>query len=136
MGEAKRRRLGSGGDADAYADIASYLVNESADKPPQLMFGPVTWRPSDGATAKVWSFIVGTGNADKHALFHRIEVCDGLDPDETRAKVQLALVAHRPCVMIDFDDELRFVQACESLWPCEKATRIRKTIEAERASKT
>jgi len=46
----------------------------------------------------------------------------------------LALVERRPCVMHDFDDELEMAKWAEAAWPCAKSTRIRKSIEAERAA--
>ena len=38
-----------------------------------------------------------------------------------------------PMVLHEFDDELRFAEFCEAMWPCERTTRIRAGVEPERA---
>jgi hypothetical protein len=136
MGEA-RRRIGRspegeirGPAADVYADIAAYLLDGSADR--MLLLGPVVWFPSDGTSARRWSFnVVGcsrTGEA-RHDQLNAETEAEAL---EFRAGLFAALVDHGSCLLQDLDDELHMARMAEAAWPGDKITRLRERIEAER----
>jgi hypothetical protein len=69
---------------------------------------------------------------DGGARIHELGAQNEKDTDEMRFGAKLALVAAKPCVMVDFDDELKMAKQAETLWPCDKITRVRKQMEAER----
>jgi hypothetical protein len=151
MGEAKRRkpvrreeaeRMGRALNADAAmvevkgdveelcSGMAAYLLEGSIDR--TLLFGPVVWAPSDGMSARRWWFhVVGcdrTGEVWNDELTAETEA----DTVALRADVMVALVAHPPCVAIDFNDELEMAKVAEANWPCTTITGIRQGIEAKR----
>lgn len=108
-------------------DIAAFLVSKAADH--TLAIGPSVWQPSADGLSKRWYFVVGSGDASGE--FH----CDQIIGDATdRLSLLAALVAHKPLVIHDFDDELAMASFAEALWPCAKITRIREQMERERAN--
>jgi len=142
MGEAKRRsRLGQqladdeegeikGDMAEICAETADYLLEASIDR--TLLFGPVVWLPSDGTSARQWRFIVVGCDRTGETRVDQLNAETEADTMAFRAGVMAALIEHRPCVMIDFDDELQMARQAEAAWPCAKITRLREGIEAER----
>jgi hypothetical protein len=92
-----------------------------------VVIGPLRWQPSDGASGKEWYFIVAT--SEKGRGFR----CDAVFGDaEARTTLIAAFIPHRPLVIHDMADELDMARLCETLWPGERITRIRKGIEVER----
>jgi hypothetical protein len=143
MGEARRRRSPTGrmlanaedckvkGDiAEICAETAAYLLEGSVDR--TLLLGPIVWRPSDGTSARQWYFHVAGCDRTGEMRVDQLNAESEADTEALRAGIKMALVERRPCVMIDFDDELAMARWAEALWPCGKATRIREGIEAER----
>jgi hypothetical protein len=153
MGEAKRRkpvareeaeRMGralnaaaetvevKGDMVEICAGTAAFLLAGSVDR--TLLFGPIVWRPSDGTSARQWYFMVvgcdRTGETRHDQLFAETED----DTVALRSDIMAALVAHPPCVAMDFNDELGMAKVAEANWPCAKITGIRQEIEAERAA--
>jgi DnaJ-domain-containing protein 1 len=153
MGEAKRRkpvsrkeaeRMGramnaavetvevKGDMAEICSGTAAYLLEGSVDR--TLLFGPVIWRPSDGTSARRWCFIVVGCDRTGETRHDQLGAETEDDTVALRSDIMAALVAHRPCVAIDFNDELEMAKVAEANWPCAKITRIRQGIEAERAA--
>jgi hypothetical protein len=142
MGEAKRRsRLGrlmangeegeiKGRAAEIYAEAAAFLLDGSTDR--TLLIGPVVWLPSDGVSARVWRFIVVGCDRKGETRHDQLGAETEADTVEMRAGIMAALVEHRPCVMHDFADELEMAKWAEAIWPCDKITRVRERVEAER----
>lgn len=56
---------------------------------------------------------------------------EGMEVDELRASVMLALVQRRPLVIHDMDDEIAMVRLCEMLWPGKRISKLRAAVEAE-----
>jgi len=140
MGEAKRKQMRdqgyevTGSDADILGKMVEH-VRENADDL-NVVIGPAAWQPSDGTTSKVWYFIVATSEKGRGFRCDQIVIADSMgDPDETRRGFIAALVRHRPLVIHDTDDELYMARLCETLWPGERITGIRKSIERERGAK-
>jgi hypothetical protein len=153
MGEAKRRkpvarqkaeRMGRALNADAEAveikgdmaelcaGTAAYLLEGSVDRTPCLV-------RSSGSRAM--GLRRGVGISSSLAAITRVKrdtISFSLRQRPTpwllRSGVKTALVAHPPCVLHDFDDELRLAKLAEILWPCAKITGIRQSIEAERTA--
>ena len=116
--------------AKMYDELAAYLLDGSIDR--TLLFGPVVWRPSDGTSARRWYFVVaGCDRTGETRVNHLIAETEA-ETVALRAGVMAALIKHRPCVAIDFDDELEMAKQAEAAWPGPKITRIREGIEAER----
>jgi hypothetical protein len=136
MVEAKRRGRDKAGPivkgrmADVCASTAAYLLRDAVDR--TLFLGPVCWQPSDGTSARRWYFNVAGCKRNGEIFVDQLCAETEADTVEMRAGVTMALAGLRPCVMLDFDDELEMARRAESLWPGEKITRIRKEIEAER----
>jgi hypothetical protein len=144
MGEAQRSRIGrllandeageiKGDMAEICAEAAAYLLDGSVDR--TLLFGPVVSRPSDGTSARQWCFIVvGCDRASGEMRHDQLGAETEAEAAALRASVMAALVALRPCVMHDFDDELEMAKWAEAIWPCATITRIREGIETERTA--
>jgi hypothetical protein len=110
------------------AEAAAHLLQDSVDR--VLLFGPVVRRPETNwyfivvgcsRTGEVWNDLFGVGSEGATV--------------KMREHLKVALVEKRPCVMIDFDDELEVAGYAEAIWPCQKITRIREQIEAERGAR-
>jgi len=52
-----------------------------------------------------------------------------------RGGLKAALVEHRPCVIVDFADELEMARHAEAAWPGAKIRRIVAQLEAERVGR-
>ncbi|MGB7045599.1 MAG: hypothetical protein WBD65_12045, partial [Methylocella sp.] len=103
----------------------------------QVVIGPLL-RPPIGQSGPDY-FLIASSEAVRGFRCDQITIGDGLgDGVEHRNGVLAAFVQHgigRGFVVHDTDDELYMVKLCETLWPGERITRIRKGIEAERAVK-
>jgi hypothetical protein len=59
---------------------------------------------------------------------------EGVSGKPLRIQLIAAFRANRKLVIHDVGDELDMARLCERLWPGERITRLRKEVEAERAS--
>jgi len=96
--------------------------------------GPVVWRPSDGTSARLWYLVVVGCDRQSEARIDRLVAGTEADTVAMRTGIIAALVAHKPCVVHDFDDELDMARHAEATWPGEKIRGVREAIEAERAA--
>jgi hypothetical protein len=80
------------------------VLKGSADR--TLFFGPVVWRPSDGTSARLWYFVVVGCDRQSEARVDQLVAGTEADTVAMRTGIMTALVAHKPCVAIAFDDEL------------------------------
>jgi hypothetical protein len=104
------------------AQIVEYVLRDAGDT--TVIVGPLFWHHTDGYSY----FVIATCGLDKQFR------CDRVDGDaDDRMAVMAKLVASRPRVIIDMDDELEMARMCEAVWPGERVTRLRKAVEAERA---
>jgi hypothetical protein len=94
-----------------------------------VVLTPMVWHPSKNG--KAWSF---TASVSKHGEWHaiKIEDHDYEPPGDARSMVQVALTSREPIVVHDCDDELYAAKLCERLWPGERITKVRQSIERER----
>jgi hypothetical protein len=92
-----------------------------------VVVGPVVWHDSN-PTEKY--FIIATSEAGRGFRCDRLSIAD----DGDRLAVLAALFQRRPLVIHDCDDELYMARLCETLWPGERISKLRATLEAERAS--
>ena len=53
--------------------------------------------------------------------------------DAARNTIGMALVAAKPCVILDLDDELEMFKFAEAEWPSKDNAKRRESLEAERA---
>jgi hypothetical protein len=114
-------------------DTASHLLNGIGDR--QVVVGPLCWQPSDGASAKLWYFVVATAGKDHRFRCDQIIVPDRIEGNSMRYAVIAALTRHPPIVIHDMSDELQMARLCEALWPGKRISKIRAQVEAERGSK-
>lgn len=95
-----------------------------------VVIGPLSWRPTDGLSAKRWYFIICTSEEGRGFRCDEIIVPEA---DETyRTGIIAEFVKHRPLVLHDMDDELAMARLCEALWPGDRITNLRKAVERER----
>jgi hypothetical protein len=106
-------------------DAVNYVLDEAGNT--QVVVGPLV-RDADGR----WYFMLATAGADNECHLDQIVVSFD-EPEADRARVLHALVERRPLTTHDTDDELAMARLCETLWPGERITSIRRAIEAERA---
>jgi hypothetical protein len=122
--------MGVKANTDPMADCVDYVTRNLADN--ILVIGP-TVLTENKAGKKEWYFVVSGCDKDRGFRSDTIVAGNGLDKDKLRAGFILKLIGKRRLMIHDTDDELYAIRLCETLWPCEKTTRIRKAIEAERA---
>jgi hypothetical protein len=97
-----------------------------------VVVGPLAWRPADGTVAKYWYFIVCTSEAKRGFRCDQVIVPE---PDQDyRAAFILELARRKPKVVHDVDSELAMAKLCETLWPGERITNLRKRVEREQKS--
>ena len=109
------------------AEIIDHCLRGSNDI--HVVVGPFCWQPN-ASGGKDWYVIVATSGAEDGFRHDQIVVPDG-DPSY-RAAVLRELCQRRPLVIHDCDDELYMARLCETLWPSERITDLRKAIERER----
>lgn len=133
MGEAKCRRLTQ---AEIVREFLNHTVLRDPPKPPMVAIGPVVWGIEPGSD--VWHSWFAGPSIDAAGKFHldclKIAEDDRATAEENRAMAVFALLENRG-VIKDFDDELRMMQFCDQVSPCEKTHALRASIERERASK-
>jgi hypothetical protein len=116
----------------------------------QVVLSPMVWHPSDNG--KRWSFFA---SVSKQGEWHSMQIIDNdyeppIDMNsglaaaadcvlefrttDARSIVKGALLTRKPLVVHDCDDELYAARLCETIWPGERITRVRQSIERERAS--
>jgi hypothetical protein len=123
------------------AQIVDYALRGSSDR--QVVVGPLLWRSSDGEASKIWYFIVSTCEKKRGWRCDQVSIPPGDEEDRElyRARVLSALATrhmtgrHRPLVIHDVGDEVYMARLCETLWPGERISRIRKEVEADYASR-
>jgi hypothetical protein len=114
--------------AQSPQDIAAFLISKAADR--TLALGPLVWLPGADGVSRLRYFIVGS--ADQCGEFHCDQIIGG---EDDRLALLAALVAHKPLVIHDFNDELAMARFAEAVWPCVKITRIREQLEKERVER-
>jgi hypothetical protein len=126
----KPRKLRDAGNANP-AQVAEHVLRNVNS--PHIVIGPTTWQPSDGTASKRWYVTIAASEAGRGFRCDQV-VLSPDSPKDDRARIMAAFVAHRPLVIHDVDDELYMARLCETLWPGPEITRLRQTVEAERAA--
>jgi hypothetical protein len=104
----------------------------------QVIVGPVRWNDKDGKAEKKWYFTIETAwpGPDR---YQSIMVEAGAEEREQiaecRTQLLFELTKHRPLVIHSMADEIGEVRLMETLWPCERATKLRKVVEEEHKSR-
>jgi len=104
----------------------------------QVIVGPVRWNDRDGKAEKKWYFTIETAwpGPDR---YQSIMVEAGAEEREQiaecRTQLLFELTKHRPLVIHSMADEIGEVRLMETLWPCERATKLRKVVEEEHKSR-
>ncbi len=106
-------------------DAVNYILDQAGNT--QVVVGPLV-RDGDGR----WYFILATAGPENDSHLDQIVVRFD-QPEADRTRVLHALIERRAFATHDIDDELAMARLCETLWPGERITSIRKAIEAERA---
>jgi hypothetical protein len=110
--------------------IADECLSDSVDR--TLVFGPVV---SNEQLTKGWYFTVASAGQEGFRVDQFIVGDDRETSIQWRSAIKMGLMINRkPLVVIDTDDELEMARLCEALWPGEKITKLRKAVEAERAT--
>jgi hypothetical protein len=97
-----------------------------------VVVSPVVWRPST-KSGREWYFVVA---ASEPGRGFRCDMFLGPNKEtatSSRSALFAAFLEKGPLVVHDMDDELAWARLCETLWPGERITGIRKQIEADRA---
>ena len=95
------------------------------------MVGPIVWEP-DNDGGQRWYFVLASG-AREGARLDCIKSPKMALVEKFRAALYGALIAERPIVVHDFDDELEMARWVEATWPSPKTRKIRADMEAEQA---
>jgi len=114
------------------AQVAEHVLRNVNS--PHIVIGPAIWQPSDGTAGKRWYVTIAASEAGRGFRCDQVTLSPD-SPEDDRARIITAFVPHRPLVIHDADDELYMARLCEILWPGPKITRLRQTVEAERAAK-
>jgi hypothetical protein len=131
MDSLKRQKLKKPRDAGnaSPAQVAQHVLR-NVDSP-HIVIGPAAWQPSDGTAAKRWYVTIAASEAGRGFRCDQV-VLSPDSPQNDRARIMAAFVAHPPLVIHDVDDELYMARLCETLWPGPEITRLRQAVEAER----
>lgn len=113
------------------ADIAEHTLRNVNSR--HIVIGPASWQPSDGIACKRWYVTIAASEAGRGFRCDQV-ILSPESPQADRARIMAAFVARRPLVIHDVDDELYMARLCETLWPGPEITRLRQTVEAERAA--
>lgn len=116
-------------------EVMDYILADRADA--HVVVGPLCWRPSDGLSAKIWYFNVATAGKDTGFRCDQIVVEHGgaaASGHGMRRAFLVALMSRPPIIIHDADDELYMARLCEALWPGERITKLRESVETERAA--
>jgi hypothetical protein len=126
MGEAKRRKR------TAYEEILDLALHKSGDI--NVVVTPIVHRPDEGGEREYY-FTIATCDEKKEFRCDKIEL--KIDTEEKREAMRSSVIMeflHRkPILVHDTDDELYAAWLCETLWPGERISGVRKGIEQERA---
>lgn len=143
MGEPKRRKYTArnklveegvyelSNDTEAFDLMAQHVLENSDDI--NAVIGPAV-QPPIGRDGPDY-FIVATSEKDRGFRCDQISIGEGYTRETMRAGIIMALVRRKPIVIHDTDEELYMARLCETLWPGERITKLRQTVEAERAVK-
>jgi hypothetical protein len=80
-------------------------------------------------------FMVATSGDGRGFRCDQISIGNGFDGVTIRAGLVMALLRRKSVVIHDMGDELVMARFCEMLWPGERITKLRESIETERAVK-
>jgi hypothetical protein len=114
--------------------VADYALRDAGE--PCIVVSPCCYRPSDGIAAKYWYFCISTCGPDKQFRTDMVTVDpswgEGRKAAETaRARFLQSLMTRKPLVVHDAGDEVTVARLCESLWPGERITKLRQSVETE-----
>ncbi|MGE0660438.1 MAG: hypothetical protein AB7O63_13145 [Reyranellaceae bacterium] len=114
---------------ESLAQVIDHCLAGAVDL--HVIIGPATWQPADTTEGRRWYFTVATCGPDG---FRCDQVVCGSRPDTERGRsaFMVAMMARLPRVIHDTDDELYMARLCESLWPGERISRLRRGVERER----
>jgi hypothetical protein len=104
----------------------------------QIVVGPLVWQPTDGATSKIWYFVLSTCEQKRGWRCDQIRIATGDEEDREliRARVITELAGRKGLVIHNVDnDEVYAARLCEALWPGERISRVRREVEADYASR-
>ncbi len=136
MAEAKRQN-GKKGGAE-YDRIVSHVLAGSNDM--QVVIGPLVHPPlGDMRTNGKDYFVIASSEPERGFRCDQLIMGNGLEKDGNtyRARIIAAFAQFgigRGLLVHDTDDELYMARLCETLWPGERITKLRESIEAERAT--
>jgi hypothetical protein len=116
----------------AIKQIVDHCLDGAVDL--HVVIGPPTWQPADNAEGRRWYLTIATSGPDGFRADQVI--CDDLETTErARLAIFAELIARRPRVAHDVDDELAMARLCEVLWPGERITQLRQNVERERSGR-
>jgi hypothetical protein len=119
-------------DRELYDAIISHTLEGTNDN--QVVIGPLVRPPLDKGNDNY--FTIATSEAGRGFRLDQITTGDDWKEGlEIRAKAIAAFCFHgagKGMLVHDTDDELYMARLCETLWPGERITRLRKAIEEER----
>jgi|SRR5215831_21094129 len=83
----------------------------------------------------IWYFTFSTVWPDEYQVV-KIDAQDQEQAAECRAQLVSVLMERRSLVVHDMGGEIDEVRLIETLWPCERATRVRQAVEKEHAERS
>ena len=121
--------------AGAISQFVTVLLTGSGNTP-QIGLGPVVWNIKPGHDTRFWYFTACSIQANNsfHVDMLSIQQDDRLLAEQCRVDVGVELIRRRPCVIIDFDDELELSKWLETQCPGDRSRRMREGLERERGS--
>jgi hypothetical protein len=91
-----------------------------------IIMTPIVWQP-DGKGGKRWYFTISTNERGRGWRADMVTIKDDID----KAAVMASFVGEKPpAVIFDAGTELEAAKMCEALWPGERITQVRQSIEA------
>lgn len=112
------------------------VVLHGAPPTPTVAVSPIVWgiNPKDG---RQWYFVCASADAlgEVHIDQLLIRQDDREMAEQTRGALFAELVARRPVVVHDFDDEVSFARFCVDTWPSDRTRKMLAEIEGDYANR-
>jgi hypothetical protein len=118
---------------DGIKAFADYILQGTGNTP-TIAISPLVWVIEAGCDTRTWLFHVGSASSAGKFRMDAFQCRADRDlAERSRIAMMVEFAGRGPVVIHEFDDELRFAEFCETMWPCERTTRIRVDVERERA---
>jgi hypothetical protein len=117
-------------------EMADLMLRDTANTCPQVVIGPIVWRPNDTGDRQ-WYFNIAFTSTEGTDGFRLDQILGDGKPltEQARDALLFSLIQRRPIVIHDCDDdELEMARWCAAIWPGPRIAKIVAGLKAERTA--